>query len=280
MQGKTVVITGATSGIGQVAALRLAGLGARIVLVARSRKRGEATRKRLASIHAEGRHQLYLADLSEMSQVKRVAGEIAAAEDRVDVLINNAGMIAARRQVTTEGLERTFATNHMAYFLMTYGLREPLRAAGQARVVNTASRAHLRASLDFDDLQSEHDYRGFQTYGRSKLCNMLFTRELARRLEGSGTVAYALHPGFVATRFGNDAGGWFAIIIRLLKLTAISEQKGAETIVHLASSEQVGGASGDYFYQCRRETPAPQALDEEAARRLWTESERLAEVVW
>jgi len=276
MAGKVAVITGATSGIGQVAAEALVRSGARLVLVARDRRRAERTLARLAAIAPGTRHGLHLADLSRMGEVRRVAGEIAAAEPRIDLLINNAGALFGRREVTQEGLERTFATNHMAYFLLTEGLRERLLQSAPARIVNTASEAHRRAGLDFSDLQSTRRYSGFRVYCRSKLANILHTRELARRLAGTGVSANCLHPGFVATRFGDRSGGLFGPLIRIAKLGALSPAEGARTLVYLASAPEVADASGGYFHLCRQIEPSPAARDDEAARRLWTESERLA----
>jgi NAD(P)-dependent dehydrogenase (short-subunit alcohol dehydrogenase family) len=278
MQGKVVVITGATSGIGQVAAERLASMGARMVLVARDRSRGEAALVRLRERSTGAAHSIHYADLSRLAEVKRVAQEIAAAQPRIDVLINNAGALFFNaRKVTEDGLELTFATNHMSYFVLTHGLRERLLASAPARVINTASHAHKNAKLDFNDLQSTQGYSGFKVYGRSKLCNILFTRELARRLAGSGVTANCLHPGFVASRFGDLSGGLGTYAVRLAKkLIAISPEKGAETIVYLASSDEVSKTSGQYFYQCRPVAPAQEALDDENARKLWIESARLA----
>jgi len=277
MHGKVVVISGGTSGIGEVAAERLAGLGARLVLVARDRARGEATLARLRARGPGVAHVAHYADLSLIADIKRVAAEVAAAEPRIDVLINNAGAMFGRRQVTADGLELTFATNHMSYFLLTHGLRERLLASAPARVVNTSSAAHRRASLDFDDLQSTRGYRGFMAYSRSKLCNILYTRELARRSAGTGVTANCLHPGFVATRFGDASGGLFSYVVRASKqVFAISSEKGAETLVYLASSPEVATISGGYFYQCQLATPTRAAQDDAAARRLWAETARLA----
>jgi NAD(P)-dependent dehydrogenase (short-subunit alcohol dehydrogenase family) len=275
VQGKVVVITGATSGIGQVAAEGLAGMGARLVLVARDKVRGQATLARLRERAPGISHSIHYADLSRLVEMKRVAAEIAAAESRIDVLINNAGALFTSRQVTEDGLERTFAINHMAYVVLTHGLREQLIASAPARVVNTASAAHNRAQLDFNDLQSAHGYRGFKVYGRSKLCNILYTRELARRWAGTGVTANSLHPGFVATRFGDQSGGLLSYIVGMAKMFAISPEKGADTIVYLASSPEVDHVSGGYFYQCRPATPSKEAQGDAAARRLWLESARL-----
>lgn len=278
MQGKTVVITGATSGIGLVAAERLAAMGARIVLVARGRERGEATLARLKSVAPNLAHAAHYADLSIIAEMKRVAGEIAAAEPRIDVLINNAGALFGSRRVTPDGLEMTFATNHMAYWVMAHGLRERLVASKPARIVNTASDAHKGNRLDFDDLQSEKSYSPFRAYGSSKLCNILFTRALAKRTANAGVTANCLHPGFVATRFGDSAGGLMQPVIGVAKLFAISPDKGAETIVYLASSPEVANASGGYYYKCRPATPTREAQDDAAAERLWEATKKLADV--
>jgi len=288
MTDKVVVVTGATSGIGQVAAESLARMGARIIQVARDRSRGEAAWKRLQECAPGVAHTLHYADLSRLSEMKRVALEIAAAEPRIDVLINNAGAMFGSRQVTEDGLERTFALNHMAYFVLTHGLRGRLLASAPSRVVSTASDAHQGARIDFDDLQSVRAYRGglfewwryggpgFKVYGRSKLANILFTRELARRLAGTGVTANCLHPGFVATRFGNQSGGLISLGIRIAKRFALSPQQGAETLVYLASSPEVASVTGKYFCQCRPATPTPEAQDDVAAERLWAETARLA----
>jgi NAD(P)-dependent dehydrogenase (short-subunit alcohol dehydrogenase family) len=245
MDGKTVVVTGGTSGIGEVAAEKLAEMGARIVLVARDKSRADATLRRLRERGPRQAHSVHYADLTRLAEIKRVAAEIASQQSRIDVLINNAGALFGTRQVTEDGLEHTFALNHMAYFVMTEGLRKRLTAS--ARFVNTASAAHQRAKLDFDDLQSEKGFSATKAYGRSKLCNILFTRELARRLEGTGITANCLHPGFVATRFGDQSGGLISHFVWYAKFFAISPEKGAQTIVYLASSPDVAEMTGKYF---------------------------------
>ena len=275
MQGKTVVITGATSGIGEVAAIRLARQGARLLLVARDPRRAERVLARLKSVAPAAAHGVYQADLSRLSEMKRAGAEIAKAEPRIDVLINNAGAFFTARRLSEDGLERTFALNHMAYFVLTCALIDRLKAAAPSRIVSTASDAHRGARLDFADLQGEKGYDGYKAYGRSKLCNILFTRELARRLAGTGVTANCLHPGFVATRFGDQAGGVMSLVIRAAKLFAISPQKGADTIVHLASSPEAAGSSGGYFYKCLPATPTAEARDDAAAARLWVESVRI-----
>jgi NAD(P)-dependent dehydrogenase (short-subunit alcohol dehydrogenase family) len=276
MQGKVVVMTGATSGIGEIAALRLATQGARLVMIARDRGRGEATLARLRAAAPGASHVVHYADLSTLGATRRAAAEIAAAEPRIDVLVNNAGAIFAARAVTADGLERTFALNHMSYFVLTAGLLERLAAAAPARIVNTASNAHRRGHVDFADLQSARGYSPFAVYGTSKLCNILFTRELARRLAGRGVTANSFTPGFVATRFGDQAGGLYAAGVRLAKLFADTPEKGAETLVYLAASPEGATTSGQFFQNCRPGSLSAEAQDDALAQRLWLESERIA----
>lgn len=276
MIGKLCVITGGTSGIGLAAAELLAAWGARLVLVGRDRARGEAAlaqlRKRAAGLAAT----VHYADLARMSEVRRLAGELRAAYPGIDVLVNNAGAVFRDRQVTEDGLERTFALNHMAYFLLTHLLRDALTGAAPARVVNVASGAHRGAVLDLDDLNLERRYSGWTAYRRSKLANILFTRELARRLAATGVTANCLHPGFVASRFGDNNSGAFRWKIGLAKLFAISPEKGAETVVYLAASPEVAATTGGYFFRSAPATPSAAALADETARRLWDESARIA----
>jgi NAD(P)-dependent dehydrogenase (short-subunit alcohol dehydrogenase family) len=189
MKGKVVVITGGTSGIGEVAAETLAQMGARIILVARNKSRADATLIRLRRSGPGVAHSVYFADLSRLAEMKRLAAEIADREPRIDILINNAGALFGTRRLTEDGLEYTFAVNHMSYFVVTKGLRDRLLASGGARIINTASAAHQRATLDFDDLQSAKNFRAMRAYGRSKLCNILFTRQLARSLQGTNITA-------------------------------------------------------------------------------------------
>jgi len=276
MRGKTVVITGATSGIGAIAARRLAEQGARIVIVARDRQRGEETLRALRAANAQQAHSAFYADLSRLREMKRVAAEIAAAEPKIDVLVNNAGRICAHNRRTEDGLELMFATNHLSYFVLGNLLLERLQAAGDGRIVSTASEAHRRARLDFDRLQENSGSRG---YGITKLCNILFTRELARRLQGTGITANCLHPGFVATRFGDDAGGVLRTGIAIAKrLFAISPEEGAKTMVYLAGSPEVAGRSGGYYERCAPAEPSRAARSDADATRLWEVSARISGV--
>jgi len=275
MQGKIVAATGATSGIGAEAIEALARAGARIVFIARDANRAGATLQRLDQIAPGRGHAYYIADLSLMREARRVGAEIAAAEPRLDALVNNAGALFAQRGLTDEGLERTFALNHMSYFALTSALLASLKAAPSARIVSTASRAHQGARLDFGNLQGEKSFTAFGAYARSKLANILFTRELARRLKGSNVTANCLHPGFVASRFADEAGGLVAAFAGLAKRFAISPEQGADTLVYLVSSPEVEGVSGEYFAKRRIVAPSPAARDDAAARLLWEESEKL-----
>jgi len=281
MRGKVVVITGATSGIGRIAALKLAGLGARIVMTARDRGRADAA---LAALNEAGpgiAHRAHVGDLSLLSEMKRVGAEIASAEPRVDVLINNAGSLFLTRQVTTDGLERTFAINHMAYFVVTHALRERLAASAPARIVSTASRAHRGRVLDFGNLQLAKGYSIMQAYGRSKLANVLFTRELARRLAGTGVTANCIHPGFVATGLGQRPGGLFGAVVGFYFRFAGPPEPAADTIVAVATSPELEGVTGKYFVPVGTEVePSAAARDDATALRLWQESERIAGIKW
>lgn len=275
MQGKTVVITGATSGIGAVAARHLAEQGARIVIVARDRHRAEQTLCELRAANPAATHGAHFADLSRLREMRRVAQEIAAAEPAIDVLVNNAGTLVSGNRRTEDGLAVMFAVNHLSYFVITNLLLERLRAAGGgARIVSTASAAHRRGRLDFAHLQ---DLEGSRGYGTTKLCNILFTRELARRIAGTGITANCLHPGFVATRFGDSASGPLRAGIAIAKrLFALSPEAGAKTLVYLASSPAVADRSGGYYSDCAPAAPSVPAQSEENARRLWELSSRIA----
>jgi NAD(P)-dependent dehydrogenase (short-subunit alcohol dehydrogenase family) len=276
MHGKVCLVTGATSGIGLVTARELAARGARVVLVGRDAARCEAAVAQIREQTGNPEVEALLADLSSRQQVRDLAGRFREKHARLDVLVNNAGGIWMKRQLTADGLEMTVAVNHLAYFLLTHLLLDPLRAGAPSRVVNVSSRAHERATLDFDDLMGERSYGGWRQYCRSKLMNLLFTYELARRLGGTGVTANALHPGFVATRFAS-ANGWKGGLIRLAaRLFAIGPEKGARTVVYLASSPEVAGVSGRYFVRERAVPSSPASLDEAAQQRLWQLSLELA----
>lgn len=278
MQGKTVVITGATSGIGAVTATTLARQGAKIVFIARDRARGEQMLQQLRAISPNAGHLLHRADLSLMSEAKRVAGAIAGSEQKIDLLVNNAGAVFSSRELTSEGLEKTFATNHMAYFVVTAVLLERLKATPGARIVSTASDAYKAARMHFDDLQSARRYGAFGIYGRSKLMNILFTRLLARRLAGTGVTANCHHPGFVATRFGDSGSGFMNFVLQTSKRFALTPEQGAQTMLYLASSPEVAKVTGTHFFKCKPAKLMRQARSDADAQRLWDVSAELSGV--
>ncbi|MEJ2374110.1 MAG: SDR family oxidoreductase [Pseudolabrys sp.] len=277
MKGKTCIITGATGGIGLEAAARLGARGARLVLVGRNRDKGRAALARLRAEMSGAAVEMHYADLSRPDEITRLADALLGTAARIDVLLNNAGAIYADRKTTPDGLELTFALNHMGYFRLTALLRARLIASAPARVVNVASEAHRGARLDFEDLQCSRGYGGWKAYQRSKLANILFTRELARRLRGTGVTANCLHPGFVATGFGDNNRGVWRLGIAIGKLVAAtSVRRGAETPVYVASSPKLDGISGRYFDKCCERAPDAVAQDDGTASRLWDESEKLA----
>lgn len=280
MTGKTVVVTGGNSGIGYETAAALAGMGARVLITARSAARGEAAGAQLQGRAAKGGSvELVIFDLADLSSVRAGAEEILRRCPRLDVLVNNAGLILTERTETVDGFEATFAINHLGPFLLTNLLLDRLRSSAPARIVNVASTAHnqARRGMPFDDLQSTTRYAGMRVYGESKLANILFTNELARRLGESGVTANSLHPGTVRTGYGadGDAKGLLAIGIKIGGPLFLSPAKGARTSVYLASSPEVAGVSGSYFVKCKPRRPRRQALDDAAAQRLWTVSEEL-----
>jgi NAD(P)-dependent dehydrogenase (short-subunit alcohol dehydrogenase family) len=274
MQGKRVLVTGATNGVGRAAARELARLGAEAWIVARDRRRGEATLDELRRAGGDG-HALFVADLSSQDEIRRLAGEVRARTDRLDVLLNNARAIHLERQLSPDGIELTFARNHLGYFLLTAQLLPLLRGARPSRIVNVSSEAHRRARIDFDDLQGDRGHSGCKAYGQSKLANVLLTRELARRLEGTGVTANALHPGVVATGFGRNHRGLAGALFALAAPLRISPEKGARTSVHLAASPEAAGVTGRHFASSRERAPTAAALDDAVARRLWEVSERM-----
>ncbi len=280
MAGKTVLVTGATAGIGEVAAIELVREGASVILVGRNSEKLDATVKKIKKDTGRDAADALLADLSSQAEVRRLAEQVRLRHPRIDVLVNNAGALFAQRAETVDGIERTFALNHLAYFLLTNLLLDNLKAAGHARVVNVASEAHRIAAggMNFDDPQFKKGYAGMRAYGQSKLANILFSNELARRLEGTGVASNALHPGIVSTNFtaGNGATGW--LFRRLYSVIGISSESGAKTTIHLAAAPEVEGITGRYFAKCKPAKPTKPAQDPAAARRLWEVSEQMTGV--
>ena len=278
IEGKRVIVTGGNGGIGYETARRLLADGALVTLLVRSLERGEAAAERMER-ETGRRPELVQGDLSRRESIASAAAEILERYPRIDVLINNAGAWFDERHESDDGLELTFALNHMGYFRLTSALLDRLKESRPSRIINVASAAHRRARLDFDDLQHARSYRSFMVYSESKLANIYFTRYLARRLKGSGVTVNALHPGFVDSGFGENNAGFRLgpLVLKILaSLIAVSPVKGAETSIWLAESPVVEGVSGAYFSDCREVRPARRALDDEAAERLWETSEELA----
>src|ERR1700722_17184121 len=280
MQGKTVVVTGGNSGIGFETAAALASMGARVLVTARNPDKGRAAGAALTQRpHGEGRVQLVVFDLAALASVRAGAAEILDQAPRLEVLVNNAGLVLTERAETVDGYEATFAINHLGPFLFTNLLLDRMTASAPSRIVNVASTAHnaARKGMPFDDLQSTRHYRGMRVYGQSKLANILFTLELARRLEGKDVTANSLHPGTVRTGYGGDGDvrGLLALGIKIASPFFLSPAKGARTSVYLASSPEVEGVTGEYFVKCKPRKPRRWAQDQEAAQRLWGVSEEL-----
>ena len=273
ISGKLVVITGATGGIGLAAAQALGRKGARLALVARSEARADAAEASIRAVAGAGVVIDKLkADLTSQADVRRLATEVRSRYGQLDVLINNAGAIYSHRQLSRDGIELTWALNHLAPFLLTTLLLDLLKSSAPARVITTSSMAHRGVRIPFDDLNAERGYRSYRRYGESKLANILFTGELARRLEGSGVTANCFHPGFVATGFNRNNGAFMNWLMKTAGPLARSPERGADTLVWLADSPDLGGVSGQYFTDRRRRTPSPEAQNAETARRLWDAS--------
>lgn len=278
MKNKICLITGGTSGIGQATALALAQMGATVVVVGRSEERCQNT---VAHIQREtgNFHVGYLlADLSVQSQVRQLAENFKARYKRLDVLVNDAGAIFLRRQLSADGIEMTFAVNHLAYFLLTNLLLDTLKINAPARVVNVASNSHLGQHLDFDNLQLKRGYNPMRAYGRSKLCNLYFTYELARRLDGTGVTVNAMHPGFVHTNMAANNGWLVRLFLPLIHRNSLTPEQGASTVIYLASSPDVETVTGKYFVREREVASDPISYDEAVAKRLWEVSEKMTQV--
>ena len=274
MRGKICLVTGATSGIGYETALGLVRAGARVGIVGRDASR---TQRSAASIR-EGvpgaAVDVFVADLSSQAQVRRLAEDVRAAYDRLDVLVNNAGAIFDRHGKTMDGIERTWALDHLAYMLLTLELLDLVKASAPARIVNVASMAHMRGRIDFDDLDGVRSYSAIKAYSQAKLGNVLFTAALARRLAGSGVTANSLHPGVVATGFASGTGGWFGFGWKLIRPFLIAPSDGAATSLYLATSPEVERASGSYFAKGKPVSASAAGRDEALQERVWALSLR------
>lgn len=272
MKKKVSIVTGASGGIGKATAEALAEMGAAVVMVCRDRVRGEEALAEIKKKTGSDSVELMIADLSSQKSIRKLADDFKAKHKKLHVLINNAGILARRKNASEDGVEMTFAVNHLAYFLLTNLLLDQIKASAPARIVNVSSDAHYRAGIDFDNLQGEKSYSSINAYGQSKLCNVLFTNELARRLKGSNVTANSLHPGVVGTGVFREMPFFIGI---LAKLFAASPRKGAETSIHLAASPKAEGITGKYFKNCKQVWPSRIAQDESTARRLWEISEKL-----
>jgi NAD(P)-dependent dehydrogenase (short-subunit alcohol dehydrogenase family) len=269
MQGKVCLITGGTSGIGKSTAHELARMGATVVIVGRNAQKTSQVVEEIRAASGNNTVDSLLADLSSQQEVRRLANEFESKYSHLHVLLNNAGAVFMQRQLSVDGIEMTFALNHLAYFLLTNLLLDKIKASAPARIINVSSGAHTSGKIEFDNLQGERNYSS-RAYGNSKLATILFTMELARRLEGTGVTVNALHPGFASTGFGKNNPGFLMKIIRaVVPLIARSPEKGAETSIYLASSPEVQSITGKYFIDCKVSQPAPQATDMVVARKLW-----------
>lgn len=277
MAGKICMITGANSGVGRATAMELARLGATVVMVCRSRERAEPVLQEIRRATGSSSVELMIADLSSQRSIRALAEAFRQKYDRLDVLLNNAGAIFLKRDVTEDGLEATFALNHLGYFLLTNLLLGMLKASAPSRVINVSSGAHAVGTIDFDDLQGERKYSGWKAYSQSKLANVLFTAELARRLKGTGVTANCLHPGFVRSSFATETQ-MARIMLFLLRPFTISPEEAAETTVYLASSDEVAQVTGKYYVRMRPVKTSRESTDPEVAWRLWQVSAELTGV--
>lgn len=275
MTGKTVLITGANQGIGKASAMALGKMGASLVLVCRNEPKA---REAVVDIEKAGAKnvELIVGNLASQADVHGIAAKFMTSHERLDVLMNNAGVLVPSRRTTVDGIEETLAINHLAPFLLTNLLLDVLKKTPRARIVNVSSRAHVGAKIHWEDVQLERGFSANKAYGQSKLCNILFTRELAKRLESTGVTANSLHPGVIASGFGHTYGGAISVVLKALKPFLATPEEGAKTQVWLASSPEVAGVTGRYFAKCKEVTPSQRALEEGAPERLWEISERLS----
>ena len=276
MNGKVCLVTGATDGIGKVSARVLAELGAKVIIVGRNPEKSAIVLAELRSISGNENIDLLMADLAVMQEVRDLAEQVISRYDRLDVLLNNAGGYFTKHKITSDGLEMTFALNHMSYFLLTNKLMELLKYSAPARIVNVSSDAHYGVNIEFENLNGEQEYKAWKAYQKSKLANVLFTYELLKKVPGNITVN-CLHPGFVATNFGNNIGGFFGPVLKIAqRISAIDPEEGAKTSIFLCSAPEVKGVSGKYFYKCQSKTSSRESRNMDTGKRLWQISSDIA----
>ncbi len=278
MTGKVCLVTGGNSGIGKATAIGLAELGARVVIVSRDKDKGEAALIEIRARRGNRNVEMMQADMSSQDSVRQLANDFARRYKGLHVLINNAGIILPKRVVTVDGLEATFATNHLGHFLLTNLLLGLIKASAPSRIINITSSAHRGTEVNFEDLQGEKKYSGFQAYSQSKLANVLFTYELARRLGGTGVTVNCLHPGVVRTGFGKDQGGLFSIGIRIVSPFMMSPERAARAAIYLATSPELDGVTGKHFSKGKEEKSSMESYDQAAAERLWKVSTDLTKL--
>ena len=269
VNGKICVVTGANSGIGKHTCIGLARAGARVVMVCRNLEKSEAARAEIVEVSGNDAVELMRCDMASLESIRRFAREYTATHERLDVLVNNAGVMFSEREMTIDGFERTFAVNHLAYFLVTDLLRDVIAASAPSRIVNVASIAHRMARLDFGNLQGERRYGELRAYNLSKLCNIMFTYELARRLQGAGVTANCLHPGSVGSNFGSSAGPLFRSMMKLGKRFLLSSEQGARTSLYVATDPELADVTGAYFSRAKQARSSRTSHDRAAQARLW-----------
>jgi len=276
MNGKVCLVTGATDGIGKVSARVLAELGAKVIIVGRNPEKSAIVLAELRSISGNENIDLLMADLAVMQEVRDLAEQVISRYDRIDVLLNNAGGYFTKHEITSDGLEMTFALNHMSYFLLTNKLMELLKYSAPARIVNVSSDAHYGVDMEFENLNGEQEYKAWKAYQKSKLANVLFTYELLKKVPGNITVN-CLHPGFVSTNFGHNNGGFFGPVLKIAqRISAIDPEEGAKTSIFLCSAPEVKGVSGKYFYKCQPKTSSRESRNMDTGKRLWQISSDIA----
>jgi len=273
MNGKICMVTGAASGIGAVTARALAQQGATVIIVDNNVGKGIATTQEIQQQTGNSAVEFFQTDLSSQNEIRQLSRQFLARYQRLDVLVNNAGAMFAERKESVDGIEMTLALNYLGYFLLTNLMLDTLKASAPARIVNVSSRSHARAKIHFEDMQFRSGYTALHAYERSKLAIVLFTFELARRLQGTGVTVNALHPGVVATNFGNGGKGALSFIMRLFRFSFLSPEQGAQTSIYLATSRKVEGVTGKYFVKCKPVPSSPASYDEATANRLWRWSE-------